>query len=509
MRILICSNAYPPHFIGGAELMAHEQAKSLSRLGHEVRVFAGELGSSRPRHARMDDVHDGLSVHRVATVPEDYSPEFLNFLHPVVDDHFSAVLREFAPDIVHCHNLLGLSAKLPILARRHGARTICTLHDFWGFCLRNTAIRADGRPCDDTSQCRSCLPRIHDGRRLRVPMRFRKDFMRLALEHVDRFVTPSRYIADRYAWAGLPSDRLTVIPNGIDVGRFRPSATLSVHDDVRITYVGYFGAHKGVATLLDALSLLSLSLPEGGPRVTLQLAGEGPERDAYLTRIEALGLGDRVDFLGKVRPADMPGVYARSDIVVLPSIWDENQPVCLMEAMAAGLPVVASRKGGIPELIDHGVNGLMFAAGDAQDLAVQLAKLIADPGLRRAAGQAGRRRVEECSHDRQARRQVELYDEVTALPAPSLPEPDLYAATGSLRGKMADEDRILADGRHPSRYFMPRRWIADCMPAFRGLILTGRLWSALRLLRMNAVITLPRWLSGFGNAARRRDGRRP
>lgn len=495
MRILICSNAYPPCFTGGAELMAHEQARVLARLGHEVRVFAGELEADRPRYARTDDLHEGIRVHRVALEPEDYSPEFLNFLHPVVDDHFRDVLDDFRPDIVHCHNLTGLSTKLPLLARLHGAKTVCTLHDFWGFCLRNTAVRADGRTCDDATQCRTCLPRIHDGRRLHVPMRLRKDFLDLALDQIDRFVAPSRFVARRYAWAGWSPERVEVIPNGIDLDLFRPACEAPrPQAPVRITYAGHFGTHKGVATLLDALAALP-SPPSLIPTV-LQLAGEGPEQDAYKSRIERLGLNARVHFLGKVVPSDMPKVYARSDIVVLPSIWDENQPVCLMEAMAAGRPVIASRRGGIPELVEHGVNGLLFAAGDAADLAMQLARLVSDPDLRQRAGREGRRRVEHLSHDRQTSKLVALYARILGprtdrIPRTILYRRSVYAAVGNLRSRMIDEDVSLADTRHRSRHFIPLGWIAGCRPTIRGVLLTGRSWYMLRLLKIDGIVPLP------------------
>lgn len=495
MRILICSNAYPPHFMGGAELMAHEQGKALARMGHEVAAFAGRLDTTLARHTRSDDLFEGLRVHRIATAPEDYSPEYLNFLHPAVDTHFRDVLREFRPDAVHFHNLTGLSVKLPILARQYGARTVCTLHDFWGFCLRNTAVRADGRPCDDVTQCRACLPRIHDGQRLHVPMRFRKDFMRIALDHVDRFVAPSRFVAAAYERAGFAPDRIAVVPNGIDVARFHPApAPALAHDALRVVYAGHFGVHKGLGTLLEALALLPSLLPPETVPIQLRLVGEGPQEVAYRAQIAASGLAGQVHFAGKVLPADMPAVYAGSDVVVLPSIWDENQPVCLMEAMAAGLPVVASRKGGISELVEHGRNGLMFAAGDAHDLAAQLARCAADPVWRQEAGRAGRRRVEDLDHDRQAVRLAALYAEAEARLLPG-PPPRIHAALGVMRRPMAGEAKALADGRWPERHFMPRAWIADAFPDVAGIVLTGRAWSVLQWLGVNAFVALPRQLS--------------
>ena len=503
MRILICSNAYPPHFVGGAELMAHEQAKALARKKHDVRIFTGELTSARPRYSRADDKFEDLPIHSVALVPEDYSPEYLNFLHPKVDEHFSDILSDLRPQVVHFHNLMGLSVKLPILAQQFGAQTICTLHDFWGFCLRNTAARPDDSRCDNITQCRSCLPRIHDGRKLNIPMRFRKDFISLALEHVDHFIAPSQYVSDRYVWAGLPADRLTVIRNGMDLEHFRPTPSPSGIETIRITYAGHFGAHKGVLTLLDALALLAPTMPA----VTLQLAGEGPEQKNYLAKIDALGLHDHVRFLGKVSPTDMPGIYARTDIVVLPSVWDENQPVCLMEAMASGLPVVASRKGGIPELIEHGENGLMFTAGDAPDLAAQLAALMLDPDLRQTAGRKGRQRMEGLSHDLQANRYLEIYTKPASAPSPPLRSRDFYIATGSMRRKMAGESDRLADDMYPSRYFIPRKWLSKDMPARKGVVLTGWRWSALRLLGIDAIVTLPQFLLKWGDAMRRCIGR--
>jgi glycosyltransferase involved in cell wall biosynthesis len=479
--------------------MAHEQGKALKRMGHEVSAFVGRLHTSPlpdlPRHARSDDMFEGLRVHRINTAPEDYSPEFLNFLHPTVDSHFRDVLREFRPDVVHFHNLTGLSVKLPILARQVGARTICTLHDFWGFCLRNTAVRADGRPCDDVSQCRSCLPRIHDGQRLHIPMRFRKDFMRLALDHVDHFIAPSRFVAAAYERAGFAADRIAVVPNGIDVMRFHPAPTIaSATSPLRIVFAGHFGAHKGVSTLLEAITLLPALLPPGTPPAELRLAGEGPQEEAYRAQIAASGLAEQVRFLGKVMPADMPAVYAASDLLVLPSIWDENQPVCLMEAMAAGLPVIASRKGGIPELIEHGRNGMMFAPEDAHDLAAQLARCISNPAWRYEAGRDGRRRVENLDHDRQAERLSLLY--IKVISALSLPAslPRIHAALGPMRRPMSGEAKALADDRRPDRHFMPRAWIKDVYPALAGIVLTGRAWSALQSFGVDGLLTFPRRL---------------
>lgn len=501
MRILIVCNTCPPRFVGGAELVAIEQAVTLKKMGHDVCVFAGDIASPEPRYARSDDVYQGLPIHRIATVPEDYSAEFLNFFHPRIDEHFRSVLGEFKPDIVHCHNLIGLSVKIPIIAAQSGARVVCTLHDFWSFCLRNTAIRADGKTCDDTTQCRSCLPVLHDGRGLRIPLRFRKDFMRFALDHVDQFVAPSHFVADRHAWAGFPEQRIAVIPNGIDVDRFRPR-NLSSTQIPQIAYIGYLGAHKGVATLIAAMA----RLPQG-MKARLLLVGEGPEKANYLKQIEALGLAECVNFAGKILPAEMHIIYAGSDIVVLPSIWDENQPVCLMEAMASGLPVIASRKGGIPELIEHGENGFLFEAGDAADLADHLARLISDPTLRGVIGAKGRLRVEALTPLRQAERLIEVYVQALSAPRRTYCSNEIFAVLDDFDKFTKRDGDILsfncAMERKKSRirYFIPIEWIGDCRPIFSGIVMARWFRRIMGFFGVEPSLRFPKFIRGLGAAA--------
>ena len=310
MRILICTNAYPPVFMGGAELVAHEQAKAFAALGHQVAVFSGGISGQRKRHSRIDEHYEGVAVARIETSEEDYSPAHINFLNPVIEDHFQNLVRSFRPDAVHFHNIIGLSVRLPILAKSAGVKTACTLHDFWGFCIRNTGVRRDGQPCDPTSVCSSCVSRIHDGRGLHLPPRFRRDMVRLSFEHMDHVISPSRYVAARYETSGLAEGRISVVPNGVQPYRF-DDIPPPPKSKTTIAFAGYFGKHKGVATLISAVARISKEWD-----VDLLLAGEGPEETNYKHQIQALGIEDRVRFLGKVPHGEMFTVYTQSDITV-------------------------------------------------------------------------------------------------------------------------------------------------------------------------------------------------
>lgn len=293
--------------------MAHQLAAALTRRGHNVRVFAGDLEGPIARWQRLDDRFDGLTIHRVGLDPRDYDPAWQNLVHPEVDRHLAAVLDEFQPDIIHAHNLIGLSLRLPAIAAERGIPTVVTLHDFWGICLRNTLVRSDGRMCHDTAACRECLPANREPAAVNLPMRLRKDSIELSMSRVAAFVSPSRFLAERYLAWGLSAQRMHVIPNGIDTVPFSDAAR-SAGAQVRILYVGYLGAHKGTAGLIDAAAAM-----QNRSQVRLTLVGIGPEEAALRERAARAGLS-QIEFAGRIAPDHMPKAYAAADILVLPSV---------------------------------------------------------------------------------------------------------------------------------------------------------------------------------------------
>jgi glycosyltransferase involved in cell wall biosynthesis len=178
--------------------------------------------------------------------------------------------------------------------------------------------------------------------------------------------------------------RTTVIPNAIDT-RTAPRAQHAT-DPPRIITVGRLAWPKDPHTLLDALARLR-------PRTfAAVIVGDGPQRPAAEARIRELGLASSVQILGA--RADVPDLLAHSDVFVLAS-RSEGGPISILEAMAAGLPVVASDVGGVGELVQDGSTGLLAPAGDAGALAAAVQRLLDDPELRRRMGEAGRRRVAE------------------------------------------------------------------------------------------------------------------
>ena len=180
-------------------------------------------------------------------------------------------------------------------------------------------------------------------------------------------------------------DKLHVVHCGIDPARYdTPSTAPGDH----LLFVGRLAAVKGVPVLFDALAIAR----QTRPNLHLTLIGDGPERKMLEAEATTLGLTDAVTFAG-YRTSDEVALALRdTDALVLPS-FAEGLPVVLMEAMAARVPVIATRIAGIPELVDHGVNGALVPPGDSTALATAILDVLSDATRRRAMGDAGRDRV--------------------------------------------------------------------------------------------------------------------
>lgn len=204
--------------------------------------------------------------------------------------------------------------------------------------------------------------------------------------------------------------KLQLVRTGVDCGLFAP-ANGSARRGL-VLAVARLVRGKGLDVLLEALALLEA----GGVRAEALLVGDGPERERLERRSRELGLGGRVRFAGAVGQDRLRELYAAASVFCLPS-FSEGVPVVLMEAMAMGVPVVASRITGVPELVAEGESGLLVAPGRADQLADALREVLcADEDERRAMGAAGRRRVrEDFDLDRGAGRLLELLSTVNGL----------------------------------------------------------------------------------------------
>jgi glycosyltransferase involved in cell wall biosynthesis len=269
-------------------------------------------------------------------------------LHPRLPWRLARLFGELQADIVHTHNDRPLLYAAPAARWARIARVIHTKH---------------GRGAGNSR---------------------RQNFLVcLAARLTDRFVCVSTDCARLAAEQGVPAGRIAVIRNGIDLQAFAAAGPCA---DGPAVIVARLCPDKDVATLLEAVAIVTRSVP--GFR--LWIAGDGPCRTDLQQHADRLGLAEQVRFLGLVR--DVPALLAQASMYVLSSVT-EGVSLTLLEAMASGLPIAATRVGGTAEVLEDGVTGLLVPPRDPAALAAALVQLQREPALGRALGQAGRRRV--------------------------------------------------------------------------------------------------------------------
>ena len=225
--------------------------------------------------------------------------------------------------------------------------------------------------------------------------------LRLALRYAARILCVSGAVAQSAAPL-VHKNKIVVVRNGIDGARFgnTPETVAQVRaahgvfpdvspDALVILCVARLSPEKGVRTLLEAAALLHKT----GPPFHLWLAGDGPERDGLQSTAQASALSETVQFLGQCAPEEIADLMCAADLLVLPSLT-EGLSLAVIEAMASGLPVVASHVGGVPEVVQHGETGLLVPPGDAPALADALQTLLLNANRRETMGRAGRIRAE-------------------------------------------------------------------------------------------------------------------
>jgi glycosyltransferase involved in cell wall biosynthesis len=366
MRLLIVTNTYPPAEITGVGALVYELAQQLTAEGHDAVVLT--------REAPREDSCAVATGGRKILFPWNAGWRFLR------------LAREKPFDLVHVHESDGVLVALALrLARwfKHPAgqaRLMVTLQ------VSYRRERLSVRPiCADGS----IVSRPTAGERLfawgRAPLL--SLLGRFTAQLAEAVVAPSRVTAHELE-EDYGAQGVVVIPNGVPEIPETSRQNTDLERPVML-YAGRLRTRKAVAVLVEAFATL-----RHRRSASLVIAGDGEHREALEERVRALGLEGSVLFLGAIPRPDMLRWYATADIFCLPSLY-EGFPVAILEAMAAGLPVVSTTVSGIPEAVADGATGLLVPPENATALAAALDRLAGNEVLRERMGEAGRRRVRE------------------------------------------------------------------------------------------------------------------
>jgi glycosyltransferase involved in cell wall biosynthesis len=405
-RVLFVSNLYPPTVVGGAEIIAFSEASGLAARGLDVAVLAGTFAGGERELGSIDlDELEGVPVYRVPLAPSDYNN---NFYRPAIGGYLRALISAHRAEIVHFHNIYGLGTNLIPAAQDAGVRVVVTLHDHWGFCFKGTAQRHDGRSCPNAQECAVCDPWVRPESGPPLPIRLRRDYVAWCLEQAHLLISPSRYLAGAYHTAGMNA-RIERLSYGVNLTAV-PAKAKSPSPHVRFVCLAYIGEHKGIPVLLDAAEALTRDESISG-RWNLTIAGPGHLADKLTQEIAAGRFAGAVNYLGQLSRDRAIDLMNGSDVLILPSVWPENEPVTLLEAIASGTAQLASRIGGTLDLVEDGKSGLLFEAGNSDDLVHKMRRYIDDPALAARHGARNRDRRRDFDEARTLDRLQQLYNE--------------------------------------------------------------------------------------------------
>jgi len=377
VKILVVHNAYQHR--GGEDSVVESEVALLRSHGHAVETY----------FRSNDDI---------ATMPAA-SVAIQTLWSSRAAGDLSRLIESFRPDVIHVHNTLPLiSPAIYWAAARAGVPVVQTLHNFRLMCLSALYLR-EGKVCEDCAGklpwrgvVRKCYRGSTAASAVLAGMLTLHRGLGTYRNKVSRYIALNDFCRNKFIEGGLPAELIMVKPNFVDA----PSPLDIPRDG--ILFVGRLSIEKGVVSLAKAATLL--------PDAKLRVAGDGPQA-ALLDGVHG------VTKLGAL-PADavrreMNGALA----LVIPSIWYENFPRTIVEAFAAGLPVIASRIGALAEIVSDGETGLLFEAGNAQDMANKLAWALANPEKMAVMGQKARAKYEaEFTAERNYAQLIDIYESV-------------------------------------------------------------------------------------------------
>lgn len=381
--ILLVCHGYPPAQTGGTELYVASLARELRLGGADVVVLVPGHAPDRPEGEIVEREENGILVAEMNVPPAPHGVQQLReqFHNDRLASHFERFLQRIRPRLVHFHHFIDLSASLLDAAARSGIPSVVTLHDGWAVCPLYHFFRPDGTYCEEGPvPARACVRCLTGGSAgpgdavLEKLLEERRDYILSRLSRADTILFPSRFMLEKLRRHGLDHPRCVVHPLGLPELSPAPRKNGAAQGRVRFGYIGHIHPVKGLDVLMRAANLLRPGKAE--------LAIHGEVRDPRYFREAGGELNAPVPVTGHgtYLRSDLPGILASIDVAVIPS---RNESFCqtARECLQAGVPVIASDAGALPEAVRHGVDGLLFRSGDHVDLASCMNAVIDDPAL--------------------------------------------------------------------------------------------------------------------------------
>jgi len=380
-NILFIVHNFPPHWFAGVENYTYHLAKSLNSLGVQTSVLYSQHRDEIPEPLIEEGIFDGIKVYKLVS---DYnSPHHSDLSTQITNEAkelaFSHFLQQHQFEVIHFHHTKGMPFSFIRIAQKQRFPVCVTLHDFWFLCINVHLYNAPAHsPCNGPHNLEYCVECLRSKILYQVSseeqailhqwIQFRISYAMNILQNADCIVSPSHYLADIYHRFGI-TQQIEVSALGLN----------GVRKSARATSTSVVFGFLGIIHDLKNVYLLAEAFKNTVRGARLKYFGDGT--DNHIQKLHA-AIGDsmRISYHGGYSPDQLSAILDEIDIVVLPSLT-ENYPLVIREAFSAGIPVIASRIGGIPEIVTHLQDGILFNPTDKEELKQWLQTIIDKPAI--------------------------------------------------------------------------------------------------------------------------------
>jgi len=408
VRIALFTHCYFPAHVYGTEVLVAIMARELAALGHEP-IVVSAVFEGEPRQAAPIERYEWEGVPVISIDKNAFPASGLreSYDQPAMRPVYADLLRSIQPDVVHVFHIMNHTAAMLDAATLLGIPLVATLTDFFGICLNHRLQTASGALCMGPnalrSNCMAChikleaertrsrrwrmanapalrplsaaalaasgrlLPRKRISGFLPADVTTRPERLSHAYRACRAAIAPTSFLRDVYEANGFPAP-LHVVHFGLDIDR-RPKPASPDKAITRLTFMGQIAPHKGLHIVLEAMRRIA------APHVHLTVWGDTSQDPTYMARLSSLAEGLPVRFAGRFPRERVAEVLADADAALIPSLWYENSPQSLMEALATHTPVIVTDMPGLTEFVRHGQNGFIVKTGDIASMQEVLAAI--------------------------------------------------------------------------------------------------------------------------------------
>ena len=403
MKVAVISNFFPPDFVGGAEIYAHRLGKELVKCGIEISVITSKKSGN-------DTVEylDGMKIYRsMKALPfQKLTGKICGYNFNPFAFKLRSILKEIDPDLIHVHNIHTTIMLYPLIKYLERP-VIVHVHDHWPICYKGILFNQKRNEfC--TGSCVACAFPFGFQTIGLFNLAIRKKLMQKFEAKVNCFITPSFYLKKKLVeWNFTQEKKIKHIPLGIDISEFSQKSYGEGNHIPIILFIGRLVSYKNP-------SLIVRILPEilKHTECKFTIIGKGPELDVIKDIVKKNNIVEYIDILGTVTAEKLQFILQGADLVVVPSIWNENSPVVIYESLASGTPVFVTNRGGAKELIDEGITGYIIDPSNEEEWKDKIVELLINKRMLHKMSIAAQKKAIQFNIKENAKKVLEIYKSV-------------------------------------------------------------------------------------------------